>query len=100
MTTNAKNFKLNNVSRIDWIDQARGILFLCVILFHSKLSPDIIGYLYKPVFLTGFFFLSGYLYKDKPVKDKLMSIFNGLFAPFVLYSIIGGGYCSNGIKFS
>lgn len=83
--------KLDAKKRIDWIDQARGILFLCVILCHSHLSPNIISYLYKPIFLTGFFFLSGFLYKNKPIKDKLISIFNGLFAPFVLYSIIGGG---------
>lgn len=82
--------KLDVKHRIDWIDQARGILFLCVILIHSQLSPDVIGYLYKPVFLTGFFFLSGYLYKDKPLKDKIIAVFNGLFVPFVLYSIIGG----------
>lgn len=28
--------------RIDWIDQARGILFLCVILFLSNLSSEVI----------------------------------------------------------
>lgn len=28
--------------KIDWIDQARGILFLCVILFLSNLSSEVI----------------------------------------------------------
>ena len=46
--------------RIEWIDQTRGILFFFVILCHSRLAVDWLKYLYEPIFLTGFFFLSGY----------------------------------------
>lgn len=77
--------------RIDWIDQYRGILFLFVITCHTFLAPSWLKNIYEPVFLTGFFFLSGYLYKDKPLGDKLKSLFNGLVAPFILYSALWGG---------
>ena len=74
--------------RIEWIDQLRGILFLFVIICHSCLAPPFLKYLYEPIFLTGFFFLSGYLYKDKDLAAKIKSIFNGLVAPFLLYSLL------------
>lgn len=77
--------------RIEWIDQLRGILFLFVIICHSCLAPPFLKYLYEPIFLTGFFFLSGYLYKDKDLAAKIKSIFNGLVAPFLLYSLLWGG---------
>lgn len=77
--------------RIEWIDQLRGILFLFVIICHSRLAPPFLKHLYEPIFLTGFFFLSGYLYKDKDIAAKMKSIFNGLVAPFLLYSLLWGG---------
>lgn len=77
--------------RIEWIDQLRGILFFFVIICHSCLAPPFLKYLYEPIFLTGFFFLSGYLYKDKELAVKIKSIFNGLVAPFLLYSLLWGG---------
>lgn len=79
-------------NRIEWIDQFRGILFLFVIICHSRLAPPYMKHLYEPIFLTGFFFLSGYLYKDKDITTKLKSIFNGLIAPFLLYCLLWGGY--------
>lgn len=78
-------------TRLDWIDQARGVLFIFVMLIHSKTSPSFLTPLYLPFFLTGFFFLSGYLYKDKSLKEKLLSVFNGLFMPFLLYCFVWGG---------
>ena len=79
-------------TRLDWIDQARGVLFIFVMLIHSKTSPSFLTPLYLPFFLTGFFFLSGYLYKDKSLKEKLLSVFNGLFMPFLLYCFVWGGH--------
>lgn len=76
--------------RIEWIDMARGILFIFVIICHSRLAPFWLKYIYEPFFLTGFFFLSGYLYKEKSYIEKFKSIFNGLLIPFLFYSIIGG----------
>lgn len=78
-------------TRLEWIDQARGVLFIFVILIHSKTAPSFLTSLFLPFFLTGFFFLSGYLYKDKSLKEKFFSVFNGLFMPFLLYSFVWGG---------
>ncbi len=76
--------------RIEWIDQTRGVLFFFVILCHSCLAVDWLKYLYEPIFLTGFFFLSGYLYKRKEIFEQLRSVFNGLFMPFLIYSVLWG----------
>ena len=62
--------------RIEWIDQLRGILFLFVIICHSRLAPPFLKHLYEPIFLTGFFFLSGYLYKDKDYVGYLRHLYN------------------------
>lgn len=76
--------------RIEWIDMARGILFFFVIVCHSRIAPLWLKYIYEPFFLTGFFFLSGYLYNQRNLKEKIKSIFNGLLIPFILYSFTWG----------
>lgn len=77
--------------RLDWVDQTRGFLFLLVIICHTRLASSWLQSFYNPIFLAGFFFLSGYLYKDKPIKEKITSIINGLVAPFVIYCLLWGG---------
>lgn len=86
----AQEIVFNTQKRIEWIDQLRGLLFLFVIICHSRLAPPFLKHLYEPIFLTCFFFLSGYLYKDKDIATKMKSIFNGLVAPFLLYSLLLG----------
>lgn len=76
--------------RIGWIDMGRGILFIFVIICHSRLATSWLKFIYEPFFLTGFFFLSGYLYKQRQLRENFKSIFNGLLVPFVLYSLIWG----------
>lgn len=76
--------------RLEWIDMARGILFIFVIVCHTRIAPLWFKYIYEPFFLTGFFFLSGYLYNQRKLKEKFKSIFNGLLIPFILYSFILG----------
>lgn len=54
--------------RIGWIDVSRGIAFLAVIYSHlltscEALYVEEIDILFRPMFLTTFFFVSGYLYK-------------------------------------
>lgn len=78
--------------RLDWVDQTRGFLFLLVIICHTRLASSWLQSFYNPIFLAGFFFLSGYLYKDKPIKEKITSIINGLVAPFVIYCLLWGGH--------
>lgn len=56
-------------TRIAWVDVARGIAFLAVIYSHLKSSCEPmyvsrIDILLRPMFLTTFFFVSGYLFKS------------------------------------
>lgn len=66
----AQKIVFNPGKRIEWIDQLRGILFLFVLICHTKLTPPFLKYLYDPIFLTGFFFLSGFYIKTKVLKQR------------------------------
>ncbi len=50
--------------RLNWIDVSRGIAFLMVIYSHLEYKNDFLMHFFSPVFLTTFFFVSGYLYKE------------------------------------
>lgn len=78
----------NSNVRLKWIDELRGALFLCVIMVHTGCCPSFLRWIFDPFYLTGFFFLSGYLYSVKPISVKLKNLFNGLIAPYLLYCII------------
>lgn len=55
--------KAKSRNRVHWLDVSRGLAFLMVIYTHLEFcNPDIMKYL-SPVFLTTFFFVSGYLFK-------------------------------------
>lgn len=54
----------NNTSRINWLDVSRGLAFLMVIYSHLEYCDDSVMQFFKPVFLTTFFFVSGYLHKS------------------------------------
>lgn len=47
--------------RIDWIDMAKGLAMLLIILSHTN-KPEIYERIYTPIFLTVLFFLSGYTF--------------------------------------
>lgn len=69
----------------------RGICMLLVILHHSG-APNEYQKFLSPFFLSGFFFLSGYLF-DNPNKAfdwnlKLIRIFETLIIPYFIYWII------------
>lgn len=49
---------------LNWIDVSRGMAFLMVIYSHLKYcEPGLMKY-FSPIFLTTFFFVSGYLFKE------------------------------------
>lgn len=69
-----------------------------VILCHLH-CPKEIRYVTDPVFLAGFFVLSGWLYKRKDFLTHLKGIFNTLLVPYFLYSIIISVWgCDKGIN--
>ena len=75
--------------RIDWLDTSRGLAFLMVIYSHLEFcNHDLMRY-FSPVFLTTFFFVSGYLYKS---NSSFMKVFEQrtrtLFIPFIIYGTL------------
>lgn len=75
-------------SRIKWVDIFRGILIIFVILSHQKGTPSIYYTFFNTFFLTGFFFVSGYLYKDRSLKEFIINRVFSLLIPWILLSII------------
>lgn len=57
--------------RIDWLDIVRGIAFLMVIYSHLEYMDESIMRYFRPVFLTTFFFVSGYLFKENCSFSKV-----------------------------
>ncbi len=51
-------------TRLHWVDVSRGIAFLMVIYSHLEYRNDFLMHFFTPVFLTTFFFVSGYLFKE------------------------------------
>lgn len=82
---------MNSTNRIEWIDKMRGICMLLVILHHSG-APDEYQKFLSPFFLSGFFFISGYLFENPNKtfdwKLKLIRIFETLFIPYFIYGTI------------
>ncbi len=55
--------------RITWIDVSRGVAFMMVIYSHLEYCNDSIMKYFSPIFLTTFFLVSGYLFKEgQPFK--------------------------------
>lgn len=51
--------------RYDWADFMKGILMFLVILYHSEVyygPGHTWSWVFEPFFLSGFFFISGYLF--------------------------------------
>lgn len=78
------------IQREVWIDSYRGLLFIVVMMYHSRLEPTALRWITDPFFLAGFFFLSGYLFKPKSITIKLKGIFNTLLLPLLIYSLLIG----------
>lgn len=56
--------KTASTIRLKWLDIARGLAFLMVIYSHIKYRDDMVMRYFSPMFLTMFFFVSGYLFKE------------------------------------
>ena len=76
-------------NRILWIDNARGISLLCVIAHHTGIAEIWLTKAYLPVFLTVFFFISGFLFntpnKYHHISQKALNIFTSLIIPYCIY---------------
>ena len=77
------------MKRINWLDTTRGLAFLMVIYSHLEYCDSLIMRFFSPVFLTMFFFVSGYLFKENCSFNKVFEQrTRTILLPFL---IMGGG---------
>lgn len=75
--------------RINWLDSSRGLAFLMVIYHHITLCNEDLMRYFLPIFLTIFFFVSGYLSKDTTSFYKtLEQRTRTLLIPFLLGGLV------------
>jgi len=76
----------------DWIDNLKGIGIILVVFYHSMFPTDSIFREYFASFIVPlFFFISGFLYRQKPdfgIWDYMRSRFNRLIIPYIFFNIL------------
>lgn len=73
--------------RIEWIDIGKFICIMFVMLSHLESGTDGLRRIYSPFFLTVFFFLSGYTYREVgSFKEHFIKKVRGLFVPWLVFS--------------
>ena len=76
-------------NRIAWLDSSRGIAFIMVIYSHLEFHDVTLMKFFSPVFLTTFFFVSGYLFKSNTsFREILEQRTRTLFIPFLIYGTL------------
>ncbi|MDR1761659.1 MAG: acyltransferase family protein, partial [Bacteroidales bacterium] len=77
------------IKRIEWIDAVRGVAFLMVIYKHLIYENTELMYYFFPVFLTMFFFVSGYLFKNTlSFKQLVEQRLRTLLLPFLIFGLL------------
>lgn len=83
------------IERKDWIDWARGVLMFLVFVYHSEVyygDGHSWSWTFAPFFLTGFFFISGYLFcKDinaVSLVKKWKSVIKGILIPYLFFTVL------------
>ncbi|WP_297676538.1 acyltransferase family protein [uncultured Bacteroides sp.] len=83
------------IERKEWIDWARGVLMFLVFVYHSEVyygDGHTWSWTFAPFFLTGFFFISGYLFcKDintVSLAKKCKSVVKGILIPYLFFTVL------------
>ena len=77
----------NKGKRTEWIDIGKFICIMFAMLTHLESGTEGLRRMYSPFFLTVFFFLSGYVYRDGlTFKEHLIKKIKGLFIPWLVFS--------------
>ena len=78
--------------RYGWLDLSRGVLMCLVFLYHSEVfygKGHLWSWLFNPIFLSGFFFVSGYLFTSNwnkvTIKGKWLQVVRGILIPYFLF---------------
>ena len=76
--------------RMNWIDWAKALAVCCVVFCHLPQSQEWFYYRYlQSVIIVIFFFLSGYLKKDRGSdQENWRKYWCGLIIPYILYNVI------------
>lgn len=80
--------------RYEWADFMKGIMMFLVILYHSEVyygSGHTWSWVFEPFFLSGFFFVSGYLFTRDITNvqfiSKLKQVFRAIIIPYFIFTI-------------
>ena len=76
--------------RINWIDWTKALAVCCVVFCHLPQSQEWFYYRYlQSVIIVIFFFLSGYLKKDRgSAKENWRKYLQSLIIPYMIYNVI------------
>lgn len=73
--------------RIEWVDTGKYVCIMFVMLSHLQSGSEALAKVYTPFFLSGFFFLSGYVYRQEPsFRQHLQKKVRGLLWPWFVLS--------------
>ena len=90
--------KNKSASRILYIDAAKAIAMISVVMFHACTNQD--PYLAKKAYLIqflsafampSFFFINGFLYKNKHIDKPAVEIWRKIkayYGPFLIYNLV------------
>lgn len=81
--------------RYDWVDFMRGIMMCMVVLYHSEVyyyNTHTWSWVFEPVFLSGFFFVSGFLFTKQiesvSWKSKCRQVLRGIVLPYFFFVLL------------
>lgn len=75
-------------TRLDWVDNARGLTILLVVLGHSPLWPEANHFL-QPIRMPFFFFLSGLFFSDKYLFGPMLQMKSRkILLPYLIFALI------------
>lgn len=78
-----------NHQRIEWVDTCKCFCIICVLVSHMEYVPTVLQCVFKPFFLTCFFFLSGYVFKtNRSFRDFLLKRMKTILVPVLLFSLV------------
>ncbi len=76
---------IDNSEKYDFIDLLKGIGIFLVVWGHTMFPRSVLIYSFH---MPLFFFISGFLYKNKPLKEFLRSKIIRLYVPYIVFTIL------------